>query len=72
MTTEYPPAGVSALAEHDQEAIARSRTSLLAGFSEHNVDRLADVYSDNADWVNAFGGVKSSITTAAAGPCSAR
>ena len=58
MTTEHPPAGVSALAPRDQEAIARTLTSLLAGFSERNVDKLADVYSDDADWVNAFGSVK--------------
>jgi uncharacterized protein (TIGR02246 family) len=60
MTTEHPPAGASALAPRDQEAIARTLTSLLAGFSERNVDKLADVYSDDADWVNAFGSVKHS------------
>lgn len=31
MTTEHPPAGVPALAARDQEAIARTLTSLLAG-----------------------------------------
>lgn len=58
MTTEHPPGGVSALAPRDQEAIAWTLTSLLAGFSERNVDKLADVYTDDADWVNAFGSVK--------------
>ena len=58
MTTERPPAGVSALAEPDQQAIARTLTSLLAGFSERNAGKLADAYSDDADWVNAFGSVK--------------
>ena len=58
MTTEYPPAGLSALATRDQEAITRTLTSLLAGFSERDVDKLADVYSDDANWVNAFGSVK--------------
>ena len=58
MTTEHPPAGVSALPLRDQEAITRTLTSLLAGFSERNVGKLADVYSDDADWVNAFGSVK--------------
>ena len=58
MTTEHPPGGVSALAPRDQEAIARTLTLLLAGFSERNVDKLADVYTDDADWVNAFGSVK--------------
>jgi uncharacterized protein (TIGR02246 family) len=58
MTTEHPPGGVSALAPRDQEAIARTLTLLLAGFSERNVDKLAGVYTDDADWVNAFGSVK--------------
>ena len=58
MTTECPPAGLSALGTRDQEAIIRTLTSLLAGFSERDVDKLADVYSDDANWVNAFGSVK--------------
>jgi uncharacterized protein (TIGR02246 family) len=58
MTTEHPPGGVSALAPRDQEAITRTLTSLLAGFSQRNVDKLADLYTDDADWVNAFGSVK--------------
>jgi uncharacterized protein (TIGR02246 family) len=58
MTTEHPPAGLSALATRDQEAITRTLTSLLAGFSERDADKLTDVYSDDADWVNAFGSVK--------------
>jgi hypothetical protein len=40
MTTEHSPAGVSALAPRDQEAIARTLTSLLAGFSERNAGAL--------------------------------
>ena len=58
MTTEHPPAGLSALAARDQEAITRTLTSLLAGFRERDADKLTDVYSDDADWVNAFGSVK--------------
>jgi uncharacterized protein (TIGR02246 family) len=58
MTTEHPPAGLSALATRDQEAITRTLTSLLAGFIERDIDKLTDVYSDDADWVNAFGSVK--------------
>ena len=46
-----PAPDLSALAPRDQEAIARTLTSLLAGFSERNVDKLANVYSDDADWV---------------------
>jgi uncharacterized protein (TIGR02246 family) len=58
MTTEHPPVGVTAMTPRDQEAITRTLTSLLAGFSERDVGKLADVYSDDADWVNAFGSVK--------------
>ncbi len=58
MTTEHPPTGLWALATRDQEAITRTLTSLLAGFSERDADKLTDVYSDDADWVNAFGSVK--------------
>src|SRR5580700_1949484 len=58
MTAEHPPAGLSALATRDQEAITRTLTSLLAGFRERDADKLTDVYSDDADWVNAFGSVK--------------
>ena len=58
MTAEHSPAGLSALATRDQEAITRTLTSLLAGFRERDADKLTDVYSDDADWVNAFGSVK--------------
>ena len=58
MTTEHPPTGLWALATRDQEAITRTLTSLLAGFSERDADKLTDVYSDDANWVNAFGSVK--------------
>ncbi|MFZ0081141.1 MAG: SgcJ/EcaC family oxidoreductase [Trebonia sp.] len=58
MTAEHSPAGLSALATRDQEAITRTLTSLLAGFRERDADKLTDVYSDDADWGNAFGSVK--------------
>jgi uncharacterized protein (TIGR02246 family) len=58
MTAEHPPVSLSALAARDQEAITRTLTSLLAGFSERDANKLTDVYSDDADWVNAFGSVK--------------
>ena len=31
---------------------------LLSGFRERNADKLINVYSADADWVNAFGSVK--------------
>ena len=39
---------------------------LMRGFSERNADLLTDVYSEDADWINAFGsrkrGVAESVT----------
>ena len=49
---------LSSLPQADQDAIGMTLTSLLAGFRERNVDKLASVYSADADWVNAFGSVK--------------
>lgn len=48
--TELPPA--------DQEAIGRTLLTLLQGFNDRNAPMLRSVYSDDADWVNAFGTVK--------------
>jgi uncharacterized protein (TIGR02246 family) len=55
-----PPAvnDISSLPQGDQEAIATTLISLVTGFRERNVEHLAGVYSDDADWVNAFGTVK--------------
>lgn len=49
---------ISSLPQADQEAIGVTLTALLSGFRERNADKLAGVYSDDADWVNAFGSVK--------------
>ena len=49
---------LSSLPQADQEAIAVTLTSLLTGFQERDADKLANVYSADADWVNAFGSVK--------------
>ena len=42
----------------DQQAIGKTVLTLLSGFRERNADALRTVYSDDADWVNAFGTVK--------------
>ena len=42
----------------DQAAIATTLGALLTGFTERNADALSPVYSDDADWVNAFGTTK--------------
>jgi uncharacterized protein (TIGR02246 family) len=42
----------------DQNAIATTLINLMAGFTARDADQLRDVYTDDADWVNAFGSVK--------------
>jgi uncharacterized protein (TIGR02246 family) len=42
----------------DQEAIGKTLLTLLKAFDERDAGPLLGVYSDDADWVNAFGTVK--------------
>jgi uncharacterized protein (TIGR02246 family) len=42
----------------DQEAIGKTLLTLLKAFDDRNAEPLLGVYSDDADWVNAFGTVK--------------
>ena len=42
----------------DQEAIGRTLLTLLTAFHTRDAEPLHAVYSDDADWVNAFGTVK--------------
>jgi uncharacterized protein (TIGR02246 family) len=42
----------------DQQAIGRTLLTLLTGFRARDAEVLQAVYSDDADWVNAFGTVK--------------
>jgi uncharacterized protein (TIGR02246 family) len=48
--SELPPA--------DQEAIGTTLPTLLKAFDDRDAEPLRGVYSDDADWVNAFGTVK--------------
>ena len=48
--SDLPPA--------DQEAIGKTLLMLLKAFDDRDAARLRRVYSDDADWVNAFGTVK--------------
>jgi uncharacterized protein (TIGR02246 family) len=48
--SELPPA--------DQEAIGKTLLTLLKAFDGRDAKPLQAVYSDDADWVNAFGTVK--------------
>jgi uncharacterized protein (TIGR02246 family) len=47
---ELPPA--------DQEAIGKTLLTLLKAFDDRDAEPLLGVYSNDADWVNAFGTVK--------------
>ena len=58
MTPGADPADLTSLPRADQDAIAGTLLSLVAGFQERDVEKLADVYSGDADWVNAFGTVR--------------
>jgi uncharacterized protein (TIGR02246 family) len=49
---------LSSLPQADQDAIGVTLTSLLAGFKERDANKLVNVYTADADWVNAFGSVK--------------
>lgn len=48
----------SELPTADQEAIGKTLLTLLNSFDERDVEPLRNVYSADADWVNAFGTVK--------------
>jgi uncharacterized protein (TIGR02246 family) len=48
----------SDLPPEDQQAIGKTLLTLLTGFRERDAQVLRTVYSDDADWVNAFGTVK--------------
>jgi uncharacterized protein (TIGR02246 family) len=48
----------SELPHDDQQAIGKTLLTLLKSFRERDAEALRAVYSDDADWVNAFGTVK--------------
>jgi len=48
----------SDLPPDDQQAIGETLLTLLASFGNRDAEALHAVYSDDADWVNAFGTVK--------------
>jgi len=48
----------SDLPTDDQQAIGKTLLTLLKGFRDRDAEALHAVYSDDADWVNAFGTVK--------------
>lgn len=50
--------GIDQLPASDQEALYNTLTASMNAFERHDADLLEAVYSDDADWVNAFGTVK--------------
>jgi uncharacterized protein (TIGR02246 family) len=46
---------LTALPQSEQDAIGTTLISLLDGFQSRDADKLTGVYSESADWVNAFG-----------------
>jgi len=46
------------LPSDDQQAIGKTLLTLLTSFRNRDAEALRAVYSDDADWVNAFGTVK--------------
>jgi uncharacterized protein (TIGR02246 family) len=51
-------ADFTTLPHADQEAIGKTLLTLLKSFDDRDAEPLLTVYSDDADWVNAFGTVK--------------
>jgi len=58
MVASDAAAKLSSLPQADQEAIGATLIALRTGFQERDADKMAGVYSADADWVNAFGSVK--------------
>ena len=52
------PNDISSLPQADQDAIGTTLISLLTGFRERDAEKLVGIYTEDADWVNAFGSVK--------------
>jgi uncharacterized protein (TIGR02246 family) len=50
--------GLGAVPGPDQAGITATIGALLAGFQQRDAGLLTGVYTDDADWVNAFGSVK--------------
>ena len=48
----------SELPAGDQEAIGKTLLTLLKAFDDRDAEPLRGVYSEDADWVNAFGTVR--------------
>lgn len=58
MQLQIDEASRARLSPDDQQAMSKALALLMRGFTERNADLLADVYSEDADWINAFGSRK--------------
>ncbi len=54
--------GLESFPDDDQAALLATLRNLLLGFQQRDADMLVDVYTADADWVNAFGSVKKGAT----------
>jgi uncharacterized protein (TIGR02246 family) len=50
--------GLDGFPAADQAALIVTLRNLFVGFQRRDADLLGDIYTDDADWVNAFGSVK--------------
>jgi len=50
--------GLQAFPHTDRPRILATISALFLGFQQRDADMLTDVYTSDADWVNAFGSVK--------------
>jgi uncharacterized protein (TIGR02246 family) len=62
MTPTIDLQGIDQLSQADQDGLFATMMTLLDGFERRDADALEDVYSDDADWINAFGTVKKGRT----------
>jgi uncharacterized protein (TIGR02246 family) len=53
--SDQEPHELSDLPQADQDAIGQTLGALLTGFSQRDADQLVGIYSEDLDWVNAFG-----------------
>jgi ketosteroid isomerase-like protein len=58
MSTEPDESSIERLPAADQAAILTTLGALSAAFEHRDAEVLEGAYSDDADWVNAFGTVK--------------
>jgi hypothetical protein len=58
--------GLDVVPEPDRAEIVTTLGALFTGFAQRNADLLTDVYTADADWVNAFGSVKNGVPRSSA------